>query len=117
MKLEVGRWTALCGEHGLEMFERVQQRIGLGAGRRRLFAAKPRAGLLVEAAFKWHVDLDHSFVVSDKWQDSEAARTAGCTSLLVASPWNGQAHHDFVLPDLDAIVDKIHQLKDQFTIA
>jgi D-glycero-D-manno-heptose 1,7-bisphosphate phosphatase len=78
---------------------------------------KPRAGLLVEAAFKWHVDLDHSFVISDKWQDSEAARTAGCTSMLVASPWNGQAHHDFVLPDLDAIVDKIHQLKDQFTVA
>ena len=43
MQLEGGRWTALCGEHGLEMFDRVQQWISLCAGRRRLFAAKPRA--------------------------------------------------------------------------
>ena len=78
---------------------------------------KPRAGLLVEAAFKWHLDLDHSFVISDKWQDSEAARTAGCTSLLVTSPWNGQVHHDFVLPNLDTIVEKIHQLKEQVAVA
>jgi hypothetical protein len=42
-KLEGRRWTALCGEHGLEMFDRVQQWIGLGAGRRRLCAAQPRA--------------------------------------------------------------------------
>lgn len=72
---------------------------------------KPRPGLLIEAAFKWHLSLDHSFVVSDKWQDAEAARTAGCTSLLLTSPWVGQVHHDFVLPDLQAIADKILSLK------
>src|SRR5437870_6854813 len=33
---------------------------------------KPKPGLLVEAGFKWHLDLDHSFVISDKWQDAEA---------------------------------------------
>ncbi len=73
---------------------------------------KPKPGLLVEAAFQWHLDLDHSFVVSDKWQDAEAARTAGCTSLLLQSPWLGTVHRDFVLPDLGAIVDKILLLKD-----
>ncbi len=72
---------------------------------------KPRPGLLIEAAFKWHLNLDHSFVISDKWQDAEAARTAGCTSLLLQSPWVGQVHHDFVLPDLNAIVEKILRLK------
>ena len=72
---------------------------------------KPKPGLLVEAAFKWHLDLDRSFVISDKWQDAEAARTAGCTSMLLQSPWVGNVHHDFVLPDLDAIVDKILQLR------
>ena len=72
---------------------------------------KPRPGLLVEAAFKWHLDLDRSFVVSEKWQDAEAARTVGCTSLLLDSPWIGKVHHDFVLPDLEAIVDKIQQLR------
>jgi D-glycero-D-manno-heptose 1,7-bisphosphate phosphatase len=78
---------------------------------------KPRPGLLIEAAFKWHLNLDHSFVISDKWQDSEAARTAGCTSLLLESPWVGQAHHDFVLPNLDAITAKILQLKQQLAYA
>jgi D-glycero-D-manno-heptose 1,7-bisphosphate phosphatase len=72
---------------------------------------KPKPGLLVEAGFKWHLDLDRSFVISDKWQDAEAARTAGCTSLLLQSPWVGDVHHDFVLPDLDAIVDKILRLR------
>ena len=78
---------------------------------------KPRPGLLIESAFKWHLNLDQSFVVSDKWQDAEAARTAGCTSLLLNSPWIGQGHHDFVLPDLKAITDKILQLKQQVEFA
>jgi D-glycero-D-manno-heptose 1,7-bisphosphate phosphatase len=72
---------------------------------------KPKAGLLTEAKFKWHLDLDRSFVISDKWQDAEAARAAGCTSLLLDSPWIGSVHHDFVLPNLKVIVEKILQLK------
>src|SRR2546428_12400230 len=72
---------------------------------------KPKPGLLVEAGFKWHLDLDHSFVISDKWQDAEAARVAGCTSLLLKSPWVGTVHRDFVLPNLAAIVEKILHLQ------
>ncbi len=71
---------------------------------------KPKPGLFIEAAFKWHLDLDRSFVISDKWQDAEAARTGGCTSLMLQSPWLGAVHRDFVLPDLAAVVDKILQL-------
>jgi D-glycero-D-manno-heptose 1,7-bisphosphate phosphatase len=80
---------------------------------------KPKPGLLKEAAFKWHLDLDHSFVISDKWQDAEAARTAGCTSLLLQSPWIGPVHHDYILPDLPSIVDKIIELNrhPQFDLA
>lgn len=73
---------------------------------------KPKPGLLVEAAYDWKLNLDHSFVISDKWQDAEAARTVGCTSLLLQSPWLGSAvHRDFVLPSLAAIVEKILALK------
>ena len=72
---------------------------------------KPNPGLIIEAGFKWHLDLDRSFVISDKWQDAEAARIAGCTSLLLAGPWVGDVHHDFVLPSLEAIVAKIFQLR------
>lgn len=72
---------------------------------------KPKPGLLSEAAFKWQLDLDRSFVISDKWQDAEAARAAGCTSLLLESPWVGKVHRDFVLPNLAAIVEKILHLR------
>ncbi len=71
---------------------------------------KPKPGLLIEAKFKWHLDLDRSFVISDKWQDAEAARAAGCTSLILRSPWMGSVHHDFLVPDFSAAVDKIVQL-------
>jgi D-glycero-D-manno-heptose 1,7-bisphosphate phosphatase len=71
---------------------------------------KPKPGLLIEAAFKWHLDLDHSFVVGQRWQDAEAARVAGCTSLLVRSPWNGPVHHDFILDSLEEIARKILRL-------
>ena len=68
---------------------------------------KPKTGLITEAAFKWHLDLDRSFVVSDKWQDAQAAHVAGCTSILIKSVWNGSGHHDSVVSDLTAAVNKI----------
>jgi D-glycero-D-manno-heptose 1,7-bisphosphate phosphatase len=78
---------------------------------------KPKPGLLIEAGFKWHLSLDHSFVISDKWQDAEAARTAGCTSVMLQSPWIGQVHHDFVLSDLTKVTDKILSLKHHLEFA
>ena len=64
----------------------------------------------MEAAFKWHLDLERSCVVSDKWQDAQAAHLAGCTSLMMKSPWIGKGHHDFVLSNLSELVQKIDQL-------
>ena len=72
---------------------------------------KPKPGLLIEAKFKWHLDMDRSFVISDKWQDAEAARAAGCTSVIIKSPWVGSAHHDFLVPDFASAVDRILQLQ------
>jgi D-glycero-D-manno-heptose 1,7-bisphosphate phosphatase len=72
---------------------------------------KPKPGLFIEAKFKWHLDMDRSFVISDKWQDAEAARAAGCTSVILKSPWVGSAHHDFLLPDFPTAVDRILQLQ------
>ncbi len=68
---------------------------------------KPQPGLLLEAAFKYGLDLDRCFVVSDKWQDAKAAQVAGSTSMMIESPWVGDDHHDFVVPDLKAAVRKI----------
>jgi D-glycero-D-manno-heptose 1,7-bisphosphate phosphatase len=72
---------------------------------------KPKSGMFIEAAHKWHLDLGRCFVVSDKWQDAEAAWAAGSTSLLIQSPWIKSVHHDFLLPNLAAAVDKILQLQ------
>jgi D-glycero-D-manno-heptose 1,7-bisphosphate phosphatase len=71
---------------------------------------KPRPGLILEACFHRHLSPSHCFVVSDKWQDAEAARAVGCSSVLLQSPWLGRGHHDYVLPDLSAITTKILQL-------
>ncbi len=72
---------------------------------------KPKPGLLTEAAFKWHVNMERSFVLSNKWQDAEAAHNAGCTSLLISSPWIGKGHRDIVLAELADVPGKIAQLQ------
>lgn len=72
---------------------------------------KPKPGLLTEAGFKWHINMEHSFVVSNKWQDAQAAHSAGCTSLLISSPWIGKGHRDIVLAKLTEVPGKIAQLR------
>ncbi len=73
---------------------------------------KPSAGLMMEAAFKWHVALDRSFVIGNRWQDAEAARQVGCVSMLIQSPWVGRGHHDYVLPDLSTAARKVMEVMD-----
>ena len=72
---------------------------------------KPKPGLLTEAAFKWHLNMERSFVLSNKWQDAEAAHNAGCTSLLISSPWIGKGHHDIVLPSLSQAPGRIARMQ------
>jgi D-glycero-D-manno-heptose 1,7-bisphosphate phosphatase len=72
---------------------------------------KPRPGLYREAAHRWKLDLTRCFVVSDKWQDARAAHAVGAMSMLLQSPWNGNGHHDVILPSLDRIADKILSLR------
>jgi D-glycero-D-manno-heptose 1,7-bisphosphate phosphatase len=74
---------------------------------------KPQTGLLTEAAFKWQVDLERSYVVSDKWQDAQSAHVAGCISILLQSPWIGKGHQDFVLSKLADVVQKILHFHSQ----
>ena len=79
---------------------------------------KPQPGMFMEGAFKWGLDLDRSFVVSDKWQDAKAAQIVGCTSVLIDSPHIGNDHHDFVVPDFATAAKKILQLhSQQFSVA
>jgi D-glycero-D-manno-heptose 1,7-bisphosphate phosphatase len=68
---------------------------------------KPKPGLFIEAGYNYLLDFDRSFVLSDRWQDAEAGRASGCTSVLIQSPWIGHVHRDFLVTDLEAGVDKI----------
>jgi len=68
---------------------------------------KPNPGLFQEAAFKWHIELDRSYIISDKWQDAEAARQVSCVSLLLDSPSCGSGHHDYLLPDVESAFERI----------
>ena len=44
---------------------------------------KPKPGMLLDAAKKWHIDLAASFMVGDRWRDVEAGQNAGCRTVFV----------------------------------
>lgn len=44
---------------------------------------KPRPGLLLDAAQRWNIDLQNSYVVGDRWRDVEAGHRAGCQAVFV----------------------------------
>ena len=70
-------------------------------------SCKPQPGMFLEAGFKWGIDLDQSFVISDKESDAKAAQIAGCTSVIVRSPWIGSDFHDFLVEDIQAAAQRI----------
>lgn len=70
---------------------------------------KPRAGMCHEAAFKHHLLLAQSVVISPRWEDAQVARMIGASVFLIESPWLARTEHQFALRDLDAAVDKIFE--------
>jgi D-glycero-D-manno-heptose 1,7-bisphosphate phosphatase len=44
---------------------------------------KPLPGMLLDAASRLGLDLEHSFMVGDRWRDIEAGRRAGCTTVFL----------------------------------
>ena len=44
---------------------------------------KPKPGMLLQAAQRWHIDLHASFMVGDRWRDIEAGHGAACRTILV----------------------------------
>jgi D-glycero-D-manno-heptose 1,7-bisphosphate phosphatase len=47
------------------------------------FCRKPKPGMIFEAAKKWKIDLESSFMVGDRWSDVEAGRAAGCKTFMI----------------------------------
>jgi D-glycero-D-manno-heptose 1,7-bisphosphate phosphatase len=51
---------------------------------------KPRPGMLLEAARRWRLDLEQSFLVGDRWRDVGAGQAAGCRTILLETPHSGK---------------------------
>jgi len=44
---------------------------------------KPKPGAVLAAAKQHHIDLSRSFMVGDRWRDTEAGRSAGCKTIFI----------------------------------
>jgi D-glycero-D-manno-heptose 1,7-bisphosphate phosphatase len=44
---------------------------------------KPKPGMLLQAADEFQIDLQHSYMVGDRWRDIEAGKNAGCRTILI----------------------------------
>ena len=44
---------------------------------------KPKPGLLLEAAGKYGIELQESFLVGDRWRDIDAGEAAGCATVWI----------------------------------
>lgn len=49
---------------------------------------KPAPGLLIQAAKKWTIDLQDSYMIGDTWKDAEAAENANVKFLLLNRDYN-----------------------------
>ena len=57
---------------------------------------KPKAGMLLDAAKKYGVDLGASYMVGDRWRDVLAGKAAGCRTIFVD---DGYAQDQEFAPD------------------
>lgn len=68
---------------------------------------KPNPGMLLDAAVRWGIDLQRSWIVGDSDKDIGAGRRAGVGTILLAADYNNDAHAaaDLCLPSLAEIAD------------
>ncbi len=59
---------------------------------------KPRAGLLLQGARKYGVDVSSSYLVGDRWRDIDAGGAAGCRTVLIDRRYNERS--PTVAPDV-----------------
>jgi D,D-heptose 1,7-bisphosphate phosphatase len=74
---------------------------------------KPKPGLILRAAAKYHIDLARSYMAGDDPRDAEAAIAAGCRPVLLAQDQSGPltiaGRETPVFPDLLSFVEeRIH---------
>jgi D-glycero-D-manno-heptose 1,7-bisphosphate phosphatase len=68
---------------------------------------KPLPGMLLELARQWDVELERSWVIGDMWRDVDAARAAGCRSVLIRRSYNVGVAADVEVASLGEAVDMV----------
>jgi D-glycero-D-manno-heptose 1,7-bisphosphate phosphatase len=66
---------------------------------------KPKAGMLMDLASKWNIDLEKSYVVGDSIKDIGAGVKAGCETILLSRSYNQGVKSDYKIKSiLDALL-------------
>lgn len=55
---------------------------------------KPKPGLLKQAAEKYQINLDKSFMIGDRWRDIQAGQAAGCRTIWIDNHYQEPAPKD-----------------------
>ena len=77
---------------------------------------KPRPGLILEAAKKWKIDLQKSFMIGDRWKDIEAGMRAGCKTIWIDRRYDedtGGTVADYYSETVDQAVAWILSLEEE----
>lgn len=61
---------------------------------------KPKAGMLLDLAARWNIDLGASWMVGDQDRDVACGKLAGCRTVLLDRPYNSGIGADWVADDL-----------------
>jgi len=69
---------------------------------------KPKPGMILDAARKWHIDLHRSFIIGDTWKDMEAGRSSGCKTILINTAYNKGVDCDHRINDLKEAIEIIN---------
>lgn len=67
---------------------------------------KPMPGMLLEACDEWGIDLEHSYMIGDRYGDIAAGVKAGCTTILVG-PGDAQGEHPGPDYKVDSLIEAV----------
>ena len=75
---------------------------------------KPKPGLIIEAAKKWSIDLENSFVIGDSWKDIGAGEAAGCKTILIRRNYNKdlKENYNFEVENLKEAIKIIKKVEE-----
>ena len=70
---------------------------------------KPKPGLIFQAAKKWNIELQESYMIGDTWKDGETARNANVDFFLLEKDYNldySANHRINKIKDISQLMDK-----------